>query len=388
MSELPFPTLLRPSAATGASIYLPVVRGGSVRSLLPADSPQVLRAVLARSNAPERLPRHLARRVYAGVAGVRVATGRGRPSGLVGLDDHELRELLGWLLGRPVRLAVHFGPPRANRKPVVHVLDDDGQLVAVAKIAVDALTESLVHAEAGALQALSRRTLSPALVVPRLLALTTWVDQPLLLQSPIGPGHRHTCPAIEHRSAAERALVAAVPASPGRAETYLLGLRDRVLACADVPAREQLLRALDAAGHRLEAGLVETGAWHGDWSAQNLAATATGVAAWDWERFDTDRPLGFDAAHFQLRRLLGTRRTEPGVKLLARAPAVFRCWQSLPGPEQAHALALILLVELGARYAGDGQSRSGALGARVADWVSPALQWFEARTLQPKGLDR
>ena len=388
MIELPFAGLLRPVDPRHGSAYLPVVRHGSLRSLLPVEPAPVLRAALHRSNGPETLARHLARRAYAGFAGLRLGHGPGARTSLIGLDDRELRELLGGVVDRPVRLAIHFGPPRANRKPVVHVLDEEGRLRAVAKVGVDERTESLVVVEAEALRALAQPGLAGALVVPRLLALTSWAGRPLLVQSAVPVGGRHTCPGPERRSGAERALVGALPPRPGGAEAYLAGLHARVTELTDVAARDQLLRALDLAADRIDVGLVRTGAWHGDWSPQNVAASPQGAVAWDWERLATDRPLGFDAAHFQLQWLLGRRRARPGERLVDRAPGVFRCWQPLPDPVQARALALLLLVELGARYVGDGQPDTEAPGAAVLSWLPPALDRLHHPTPRPEEAPR
>jgi hypothetical protein len=291
----PFHDRLRADAA-GGSPYLPLTRRGTVRSLLPAEDPAVLRAALGRGNGPESWPRHLLRRGYAAAAGARLAAHRLGPR-LVHLDDGDLVELVAAAAGRPLHLSVHFGPPRANRKPVVLGLDDRGRLVVVAKVASDPLTERLVRTEAVALRELAGGDLGPALVVPRVLALDVWRGHTVLVQSSIAATARHRRPPAAARLAAERALGAVVPPAPGGAVAWVAALRDRAGALAEEPARDGLLRVLDAVEDRLDPAVVRAGPSHGDWSPQNVAAAGTRVAAWDWERFARDRPLGYDGAH-------------------------------------------------------------------------------------------
>ena len=51
------------------------------------------------------------------------------------------------------------------------------------------------------------------------------------------------------------------------------------------------------------------GAWHGDWTPWNMASTAGGLLVWDWERFATGVPVGFDALHYWLQ--IERRRPPP-----------------------------------------------------------------------------
>ena len=73
---------------------------------------------------------------------------------------------LSALLGQPVRLGIHLGPPRANQKPVLQVLTPEGRTLGFAKIGANVLTRQLVAAEAQALEAVAAAGVA-GLGVPR-----------------------------------------------------------------------------------------------------------------------------------------------------------------------------------------------------------------------------
>jgi hypothetical protein len=92
---------------------------------------------------------------------------------------------------------------------------------------------------------------------------------------------------------------------------------------------------------------------HGDWAPQNMALGPEGLDVWDWERYSTGIPQGFDVLHFLARkvdpspsRLAGTEAT-----FLNDAPdALAEC-----GLDPALTLSLIALYLfwVGRRYADD-----------------------------------
>jgi hypothetical protein len=115
---------------------------------------------------------------------------------------------------------------------------------------------------------------------------------------------------------------------------------------------------------------VLTGPSHGDWAPQNLASAAGGrVLAWDWERFDVRRPLGYDALHFRFRQLLGTS-TQPGVKVLTQAQELVGRWQGSSGHHRG--VAALVLLDLAVRYVADRQGEVGGAGGDLG-WLPGAL---------------
>ncbi|MDQ1647058.1 MAG: hypothetical protein QOJ50_3242, partial [Cryptosporangiaceae bacterium] len=143
------PRLMVPSARrAGAAAVLGYGGHGSAQAWLKA---RVLAAAIAAGAGRVVMPG-------------RLWIGDGEP----GLDEH-----LASILGRPVLLALHIGPPRANRKPVLQLLTPRGETLAFAKLGVNDLTARLVDAEAAALTAVGAA--APAgISVPEVLHHGSW----------------------------------------------------------------------------------------------------------------------------------------------------------------------------------------------------------------------
>lgn len=276
------------------------------------------------------------------------------------------------LLGEQVVLGVQLGPPRANRKPLLQVMDVHGGPLAVGKIGVDPLTNRLVDAEGAALAHLARVSLSPALRVPELVAHTDWHGAALVLMSHLPLAGART-PTDDHRDAA-------------MLEIALCGFVEE-LRFGEGPVGRRLAADIDALSHpkvREQARAVlerlagvrrpwRHGTWHGDWTAWNCAASRDQVLVWDWERMETGVPVGWDALHYRLRADLQGRPPSPEVTrdLLARAPRLLAPFGV--APEDATGVTSAYLLELAVRYTADGQREAGGRSARVEEWLLPVL---------------
>src|SRR5690606_5290946 len=115
------------------------------------------------------------------------------------------------------------------------------------------------------------------------------------------------------------------------------------------------------------------GAWHGDWSPWNMAVLPETVLLWDFERFATGVPLGFDALHHALQhRLTTTPDAAAAVRdLLARTPALLEPFD-VP-PEAARVTGYLYLIELATRYLSDRQAEAGAPLGVLGTWLLPVL---------------
>jgi hypothetical protein len=268
------------------------------------------------------------------------------------IEDHLAREL-----GRPVLVSLHLGPARANRKPVLQLLDAGGGTVGFAKVATTALAGRLVAAEAETLRRLARAGLTH-LTPPRVLSGGCWRGLEMLVQSPL-PVRQPRRPSAARLAAAtaEVAAVGGLTTQP-LAGPYLAGLRERVAALPTGPARDGLAGALDAlrpAGTEL---LI--GSWHGDWTPWNTAVVADTVLAWDWERFTGGVPVGFDALHYDLQPRALAQVDAAGAAAadsVRRAPGLLAPLGVPAG--SAPTVAVLYLVEILTRYVGDGQTRWG-----------------------------
>jgi hypothetical protein len=299
-----------------------------------------------------------ARRAAVRVAAAALSAGAGEPllrdrlevTGGETIEDHLAREL-----GRPVLVSLHLGPARANRKPVLQLLDAGGATIGFAKVATTALAGRLVAAEAETLRTLARAGLT-RVTPPRVLSAGPWRGLEILVQSPL-PVRRPRRPSAARLAAAtaEVAAVGGITTQPLDGP-YLAGLRDRVAALPTGPTRDGLTGALDALG---PAGTeLRIGSWHGDWTPWNTAVVADTVLAWDWERFAGGVPVGFDALHYDLQPRALAQVDAAGAAAadsVRRAPGLLAPLGVPAGSTPT--VAVLYLVEILTRYVGDGQTR-------------------------------
>jgi hypothetical protein len=122
------------------------------------------------------------------------------------------------------------------------------------------------------------------------------------------------------------------------------------------------------------------GAWHGDWSPWNMASTASGLLVWDWERFASGVPLGFDALHYWLQSEVGPQHRDP----LAAATDCFEHAAALLAPfgidpARARLTAALYVADVASRYLVDRQAAAGAPLGAPGTWLIPALVGEVAR---------
>lgn len=352
-------------------------------------------AIPVRSRA-ERVAavRHLAAPRSFGVrlrqAAVRAAIGapgaarlafrdRIRVSGAPGLDS--LQTYLSGELDTDVSLSLHVGGGlRANRKPVVEVFGTDGATIGFAKVGTNDLTRALIKAETAALRRLAEASLRYS-TVPQIRHAGTWRDCDVLVQSSLPVWHKPGTLADGALAQAMREVAHAVGSSYG--PLAMSGYRNRLLSrlddvaetadVADREVRQQLRQAgtgvVNAAGETC----LDFGAWHGDWSPWNVHAGGHTVFVWDWERFTTGTPVGFDALHHWMHGALG-RGVAPdraADSLFGAAPGLLSAFGI--GADAAAATTALYLVDVATRYLADRQDEAGqALGA-VGTWMLPVL---------------
>lgn len=361
---------------------------GSVKaqwSAIPSAANPKLLVPIGRGPAAARtLRRQLTgRRMRTRVAraGLTIATGSGALSRLPGLlvtvagpldapsIEDPLREVLGV---DQVRLTLPIGPARSNRKPVLQVTDPSGHVLAFAKIGHTPLTARLVRQEAGTLVALDADPVE-GVRSPRVMGSLTWGGYDVLVLEPLAipsrrltgePGRRRLVRLVH-----DVARVDGLVTIPWADHPYRPALLSRITHCGDLagPLWRQLERI------HPERPLV-TGAWHGDLNPGNLALLPGNCPVWDWERFESGVPLGFDLLHHDLHESITIR----GVPAGAAAEHLLRGAGSTLAPlgmepSEADAVARAYLVTLACRYLADDQRGAGADLGRVDEWLIPAL---------------
>ncbi|GAA4205252.1 hypothetical protein [Actinocatenispora rupis] len=356
-------------------VVLPDMR--RARLLAPAGSTRVTVGAVRRYSEPQSLTSRMKR--GAVVAALRTGASRVllrdrvRVSTPDGADNIErcLRELLGVSLVP----SVHIGPARANRKPVLQLLDEVGRTIAFVKLGINELTRGLVRAEARALLTVANAGFRH-LSAPAVLSTGQWRGHELLASSAL-PIDRPRVPLTRETLVAAMREVAGVTGLRRQRladSRYWARLRARL---AGLTATEDG-RALAAAGRDLvlrTGGLrLEFGAWHGDWTPWNMASTTEGLLVWDWERFDTGVPVGFDPLHYRLQAAIVRDGREPRAAVTECLDAAGPLLADAGVPaEAARVTALLYLVDLAARYLGDKQAEAGARLGVLGTWLLPEL---------------
>ena len=187
------------------------------------------------------------------------------------------------LLHRDIRVSMYLGPPRANRKPVLHILTPAGQPVAFAKIGVSPLTRRLVQSERNALTQIKKKGLR-GVTVPEVLHYGSWQGLDVLVLSVL-PAWQHRqplSPPLLTEAMASVASIEGVQSSPLRGSEYLARLRKRLSSAGESPDQAALFWLLDELNTQSGDQILSYGAWHGDWTPWNMASTACGIMVWDW----------------------------------------------------------------------------------------------------------
>lgn len=289
-------------------------------------------------------------------------------------DADTIETHLAGALGHPVLLALHIGPARANRKPVAQLLTPDGRTIGFTKIGVNDLTGALVRAETRALDLLGR-TETRAMTVPAVRSAGSWRGLELLTLDAL-PVWRERAPVTQDRLTAvmlEIADVAGVESAPLTSSAYWKDLRAAAAALGDEPRAAQVRHALDLIGATGGPDLAY-GSWHGDFALWNLAVLPDTVLVWDWERFTTGVPRGYDALHYHFEDATATRgrpHDEAVRDTLNAAPELLRPFGH--DDDTAGPVALLYLCDIAVRYLRDRQDEAGAAAGRVEDWLLPEL---------------
>ncbi|MBA3525010.1 MAG: hypothetical protein H0T85_10770 [Geodermatophilaceae bacterium] len=278
-------------------------------------------------------------------------------------------------LGVDLRVSLHIGPARANRKPVLSLLSISGELLGFAKIGINDLTRRLVRAEQDSLTLLAGTEWTHT-QVPTLLHAGHWREFPIVVMSAL-PVERRRIPVSSTRLAESMLEVAAAGGIDDHRladSPYWSSLRARL---EELPPGQDADGVHDAAAVLADRGgsaVLRMGSWHGDWTPWNMASVTEAILLWDWERFTGPVPLGFDAVHYRLQQDVIRAGNDPRT-------AVTECVDGAPallapfgiGAFEAELTVLLYLVDLAARYLKDGQAEAGARLGVIGEWLLPEL---------------
>lgn len=348
------PRLLVPVDVPASSTMLQRLgRGGAV--LGPAARTALERSVRSHAFALTRWPR------------LRVATADAQAESI---ETH-----LSDRLGTAVRVGVLLGTRRPNQKPVLQVFDRDGRVLGYAKIGHNELTAGLVRREARALADIDGSTLH-TFRAPELLHHDQWRGLEVLVMSALTTDpRRRVSPAARTAAMREVSRLGGTTEAPLTETPFWTRLRADTERLSPETMGPRLLDAAGGLERAHQADPVVLGSWHGDWGGWNMGLDHDGVLQlWDWERFDTGVPIGFDAVHFAVQHLRPGRRdaARDEETLVASLPDVLT-GVGVPRDQQDLTLRLYL-VEMAARYVDALTLSDTPQLRRRADWVLAFLE--------------
>ncbi|MBM2619290.1 hypothetical protein JIG36_27440 [Actinoplanes sp. LDG1-06] len=375
--DLLYPHPCRTDGSPGTPIaeYLVVPDARRPKLLVPAGSRRVAAAAVRRYAEPQSRSAKLKREAV--VAAVRTGASsvllrdRIRVTGPFSqsIDGH-----LSEALGRELAVSVHIGPARANRKPVLQLIGPDGDTFGFGKLGTGPLTTQLVRAETAALTSLSNSGLTK-LTVPRVLHAGQWRGLEVLVQSAL-PVWLPRAPLSKRRLVAAMLDIAGCCGYTTGAlfgSAYWHELRARLAAVSDRPEGVGLASAAELLVQRAGDIVFRYGAWHGDWAPWNMANIDDALLVWDWERFASGVPLGFDAVHHELQsRIQSTGDAKAAVEATVRLATELLAPFGVPVAGR-EVTALLYLVDLATRYLTDRQAEAGARLGVLGTWLLPVL---------------
>jgi hypothetical protein len=260
---------------------------------------------------------------------------------------------------------------------VLHAVDARGRTLAFVKVGHSESARALVRREATTLRELAGHSFT-SLQVPTVLALNAWRETELLVLSPLhGRPIRPAVGNVPSTAMRELAAVHGLTQSALGGSGFVARLLEipRHLSADTATRYERAVSTLREAG-----GSVTFGSWHGDWQPFNMARTTGGrYAVWDWERFATGVPVGFDALHYLLQVLLQARGvgTQVGQRFVELSPSVAA--EAGAAPDTAAAVIAAYVAEIAGRYLALAEGPDGELLARRAHWTLGLLESCVAR---------
>jgi hypothetical protein len=371
----PWPCRTDGSPGTPIAEYLVVPDARRPRLLVPAGSRRVAAAAVRRYAEPQSRAARLKR--DAVVAAMRTGASAVLLRDRVRVTGPFSSSIDGYLseqLGRELSVSVHIGPARANRKPVLQLISPDGDTFGFGKLGTGPLTQQLVKAETAALNVLAGTGLTK-LTVPQVLHAGEWHGLAALVQSAL-PVWLPRAPLTQRRLVAAMLDIAGCcgyTSGPLDGSTYWRELRGRLSAVGDRAEGAGLGSAARLLAEHAGDTVFRYGAWHGDWAPWNMANLADALLVWDWERFATGVPMGFDAIHHELqKRIQQTGDARDAVEQTVRRAGELLAPFGVPiaGREVT---ALLYLVDLAVRYLTDRQAEAGARLGVLGTWLLPVL---------------
>lgn len=218
-----------------------------------------------------------------------------------------IERALAECVGTDVRVGVLLGTRRVNQKPVLQVFRLDGAVLGYAKLGHNELTTSLVRGEADALTRIGA-LLPRSFRVPQVLHHTRWSGLEVLVISALATTGEPVTHCARISATREISGLTGTTSRPLAESDYWSRRRAAIARLEETPDSIRVAALARAVDERHGADVLTWGGWHGDWGAWNMGMGETALQIWDWERYDAEVPIGFDALHFAAQAVRPVRR--------------------------------------------------------------------------------
>lgn len=264
-------------------------------------------------------------------------------------------------LGQMLSAAIGIGTRRANRKPVLRLVDRRGRLIGYAKVGLNPLVRELVHQEHENLRLIDDcewRAIRP----PSVLHYGWWRGHNVLvisaLPTPPRPwGKRQgTAP---RNAADEVARCLGVTTARLADSGFVARLSQGIADLRDEATRTSLTGLLEDWMIRDGALGVTMGSWHGDFTSWNMARAQGRLSVWDWEQFQVGVPVGLDRIHFAV----NAETSKRGISRESVAGGLAAASGGHGRPDD-RLLATAYLAAIAVRYARGNEQDAGSVLAR------------------------
>ncbi|QZY29804.1 glycosyltransferase family 4 protein [Nocardioides coralli] len=237
------------------------------------------------------------------------------PVGRVVVDDPDSSAVVSFVrecVPEARSVVVRLGRPRPGRAVVLHAIGDDGRSLAFAKCASGDAGTTL-RREWEELRRLGPHP-APGVRAPRVLGFEEVDDQSVLVLEALVPTRGSDGAGVPVEAMRSLAARAGMQREALYRTDAVIRLRAGIAAVTHAGSRAWLEAALDRMLADLGDVVVETGSWHGDWVAWNMARDGEEVLLWDWEHHETGVPLGMDHLHHVAQRMRMRSGTSPDVE--------------------------------------------------------------------------
>ena len=351
---------------------------GRARLLVPVGSPWAATMLNRHGGGAKRVGRSLlAAAVRTGVLNLlpvaRLQVSAAEPAG----TDASVASLLAQVLGREVSTGLILGTPRVNRKPVLQVFADDGSTMAFLKVGTDDFTRELVQREAANLSDVHAAELN-VVKPPRVLHAGRLGDLELLLLAPLSSsqaGARQAAAPPPLEAMAEVASARGVTSERLSDSVFWKTTEDATAAMTDPGQRARLAEVVDSVARSHGSTEVVMGAWHGDWAPWNMGLSGGYVEVWDWERFTSPVPWGFDAVHYlaQRVRLDSAEVADQEQAFLRQVPDTLPTMEPHGRQQDSTLVLLCYLMTMCLRFSARTPTGDGTSGQQTS--LHPRGQW-------------